>query len=481
MNMIEMSEVTAWSAEADLVVMGFGVAGACAALSGREQNASVMVLERGSGVSGTSTQAAGHFYLGGGTRTQLANGIDDSAEEMYKYLHALTPDPEEDKIRLYCDDSVKHYDWLLAQGVPFNDGFYKDKHVEQPTDECLIWSGNEKVWPYSEQAKPAPRGHKVSVEGSGGALMMERLTARAEQERVGFEFDAAVNGLVRDGDKICGLRYKRFGEEYFVRANIAVVIAAGGYVMNREMLAERTPDALFDKFWPQGNPNDDGSGIVLGELAGGCAIRMNQFFATSPIYPPPSMLKGVAVNKHGKRFINEDSYHARFAKACLEQEDGIVYFVSDAQTFGRPEFGMQELIEAWDSIEEMESDLSLPAGSLQSTLAHYNANASAGFDSEFHKHSDWLKPLTELPYGVLQCSKGQATYTGFTLGGLKVSTNAQVLREDGTPISGLYAAGACASNIAQDSNGYSSGTCMGEASYFARRAGFHAVTQTPMS
>ena len=44
------------------------------------------------------------------------------------------------------------------------------------TDECLIWSGNEEVWPYREQAKPAPRGHKVAQVGeAGGAKLMERL------------------------------------------------------------------------------------------------------------------------------------------------------------------------------------------------------------------------------------------------------------------------------------------------------------------
>lgn len=481
MSIVEESAVSGWSASADVIVLGFGVAGACSALAAREQSASVLVLERGSGVSGTSTQAAGHFYLGGGTRTQLANSIEDTADDMYNYLHALTPEPEEDKIRLYCDDSVKHYNWLVQQGIPFNDGFYKDKHVEQPTDECLIWSGNEKVWPYSEQARPAPRGHKVSVEGSGGSLMMDVLTERAKTQNVAFEFDAAANALVKSGDRICGVRYKRFGEEYFVKANTAVVIAAGGYVMNSEMLAHYTPDAVFEKFWPQGNPNDDGSGITLGKAAGGCAIRMNQFFATSPIYPPPSMLNGIAVNKYGKRFINEDSYHARFAKACLEQEEGVVYLIADEKTFGRPEFGMQELLDAWDSIEEMENDLQLPIGSLQKTLAQYNADAAQGIDSEQHKHSDWLKPLTDLPYGVLQCSKGQATYTGFTLGGLKVSKDAEVLTQDGAAVPGLYAAGACASNIAQDSNGYSSGTCIGEASYFARRAAYHAVLGQAMS
>ncbi len=482
MKCIADDSIEEWQQSADLVIAGFGMAGACAAITAREQGGSVLVVERGSGVNGSATQAAGHFYLGGGTRPQLANGLEDSADEMYKYLHALTPEPEDEKIRLYCDDSVGHFNWLTEQGIPFNDGFYKRKHVEQPTDECLIWSGNEKVWPYSEQARPCPRGHKVAVEGSGGGLAMQRLLEKAQSTGVSIEFDTAVNALVQNTDgRVVGVQCRHFGETLNIRAEKGVLLATGGYVMNTDMLNEYTPEAVFEKFWPQGGANDDGSGIQLGICAGGEAIRMQRFFATSPIYPPEQLLKAIAVNKHGKRFVNEDSYHARFARACLDQDDGIAYLICDSAIFARPDFKMQELIDAWETVAEMEQGLSLPAGSLANTLDQYNEDADQGKDSVMHKHPDWLQALREPPFGALQCSKGEATYTGFTLGGLKVSANAQVLTAGGQPIAGLYAAGACASNIAQDSNGYSSGTCLGEASYFGRRAGHHAISANAMS
>jgi predicted oxidoreductase len=66
-------------------------------------------------------------------------------------------------------------------------------------------------------------------------------------------------------------------------------------------------------------------------------------------------------------------------------------------------------------------------------------------------------------------------YSGFTMGGLAVSLDGEVLHDDGSPIPGLYAVGACASNIAQDGKGYSSGTQLGEGSFFGRRAGTHAA------
>jgi succinate dehydrogenase/fumarate reductase flavoprotein subunit len=134
---------------------------------------------------------------------------------------------------------------------------------------------------------------------------------------------------------------------------------------------------------------------------------------------------------------------------------------------------MQTLIDAWESVAEMERDLGLPEGNLQQTISRYNEGAAEGEDPEQHKHPDWLQPIVEAPFAALQCSLGQSAYVGFTLGGLKVSVDGEVLDVDGGAIAGLYAAGACASNIAQDGRGYSSGTCLGEASFFGRRAGRH--------
>lgn len=477
-QVIQSNSVKQWHAHCDVIVVGFGAAGSCAAIAAATAGARVLVLERASGISGTTCLATGHFYLGGGTRPQLANGLEDSVEDMFNYLVANTPQPDITKIRLYCEQSVEHFNWLVAQGVPFNDGFYRKKHYEQPTDECLIWSGNEKAWPFSQQAKPVPRGHKVENVGSeGGGLVMQKLTRAAEQLQVDFQFDARVCNLVSDGQgRITGVRYTHFAEERFVAASKGVVLAAGGFAMNQAMLEEYCPKLAHPGVVKQGNPNDDGAAINLGVAAGGCAEHMDGALITAPFYPPESLLKGILVNRYGQRFINEDSYHARTMTACLDQPDGIAYLITDNACFGRPEIQMQELIDAWEDVATMEQELKLPSGSLQQTMAAYNAHAALAEDPEFHKHPDWLQPLTEAPYAALQCSLGESVYVGFTLGGLRVSAQGEVLSATGRPIDGLYAAGACASNIAQDGAGYSSGTAIGESTFFGRRAGRHAAT-----
>jgi succinate dehydrogenase/fumarate reductase flavoprotein subunit len=478
---LKAADIAVWNDEADLIVVGFGMAGACAAIEARAKGADVLVLERGSGVSGTTTNAAGHFYLGGGTPVQVACGFEDTAQDMYDYLTAVTPDPAPEKIRLYCDESVAHFHWLEAHGVPFDRSYYPYKSVVQPTRECLIWTGNEKVWPYRDQARPAPRGHKVAFDGEegGGALAVQTLAAKAQEMGARAEFDMRVRQLIADEiGRVVGVRATRFEEEYFIHARKAVMLAAGGFGMNQEMTAHYVPD-LLPPTYVQGGPNDDGTSILLGISAGGAVRNMEKPFITCPFYPPEQLLKGILVNKFGRRFVAEDSYHSRAAIISREQPGGIAYLIVDQSIFAYPRFAEmmnQQLIDGWETVEEMEAGLNLPAGSLVETLSDYNTHATKGDDPEFHKYPDWVAPLSEGPYAAFDLSVGKAVYTGFTLGGLAVSVDAEVLTPDGKPVPGLFAAGACASNIAQDSRGYASGTCIGEASFFGRRGGRHAVS-----
>src|SRR3954468_6575828 len=94
------------AASYDVVVVGFGIAGGCAALEAARAGARVLLLERAAVHGGTSAVAGGAFHLRGGTAGQQATGWEDSAHEMYADLVAVSKEPEHDKIRAYCDGSV---------------------------------------------------------------------------------------------------------------------------------------------------------------------------------------------------------------------------------------------------------------------------------------------------------------------------------------------------------------------------------------
>jgi 3-oxo-5alpha-steroid 4-dehydrogenase len=489
---IAAADVSGWSDDVDVVVIGFGIAGGCAAVSAAAAGAKVLVLEKAAAAGGTSAMAGGHFYLGGGTAVQRATGHDDSAEEMYSYLVAVSPEPDHEKIRAYCDGSVEHFTWLEDLGFQFERSFYPGKIVVPPGTEGLSYTGNEKVYPFTEMAKPAPRGHSVPVPGElgGAAMVIDLLVKRADELGVEVRYETGATNLVVEpgaqGDRVSGVQWKHFTETGAVKAK-TVIIAAGGFAMNPEMVAEHTP-ALGQKRRTKhhgvvepyilGNPNDDGLGIRLGVSAGGVAKNLDELFITAAAYPPEILLTGIIVNKDGKRFVTEDSYHSRTSAFVLEQPDQIAYLIVDEEHMQMPEMPLIRFIDGWETVEEMAAALEIPLDNLVETLDRYNEHAANGEDPDFHKHPDYVAPQTKGPWAAFDMSLGRAMYSGFTMGGLAVTTDGQVLREDGSVIGGLYAAGACASNIAQDGKGYSSGTQLGEGSFFGRRAGTHAASQS---
>ncbi len=485
---LRASDVEEWSDDADVVVIGFGIAGGCAAVSAAAEGARVLVLERAVAAGGTTAMAGGHFYLGGGTAVQQATGHPDSAEEMYKHLVAVSLEPEHEKIRAYCQGSVEHFNWLEDLGFQFERSYYREKAVIQPNTEGLMYTGNEKVWPFKDMAVPAPRGHKVPVPGDtgGASMVIDLLLKRAEKLGVQIRYETGATALVLDDDeRVVGVAWKHFGDQGVIRAN-AVVIAAGGFAMNPEMVAKYTPK-LGEKIRSRrhgvlepfllGSTYDDGLGIRLGVSAGGATKHMDQVFMTVPAYPPAILLTGIIVNKLGQRFVAEDSYHSRTSGFVLDQPDGAAFLIVDEAHLKRPTFPLVPLIDGWETVEEMEKALEIPEGNLVATLNRYNEYAARGEDPDFHKQPEFLAPQDKGPWGAFNLSLGKAMYAGFTVGGLAVSVDGEVLREDGSVIPGLYAAGACASNIAQDGKGYASGTQLGEGSFFGRRAGAHAAKQ----
>ena len=466
--------------QVDVVVVGFGMAGGCAALEAARGGAKVLVLERAAVHGGTSSMSGGHFYLGGGTVVQRATDQADSAEEMYKFLMAVSPAPDEKKIRLYADGSAAHLDWLEDLGFEFERSFYPEKNVIQPGTQGLMYTGNEKVWPYRDEAVPAPRGHKVPVPGDTGGtqMVMDLLKERLAEAGVEVRYETGVTNLVTEvspegGTAVVGVAWKSFAETGAVRAR-AVVLAAGGFVMNPDMVAEYTP-VLGDKLFTLGSTYDDGLGLRLGQSAGAELQHMDEAFVTAPFYPPSVLVKGLVVNNRGERFVAEDSYHSRTSGFVMDQPDRAAYLIVDSAHIEHPKMPLCPFIDGWETVEEMEAGLGLPEGSLVASLGRYNEHAARGEDPDFHKHPDWLAAQDQGPWGAYDLTMGKALYAGFTLGGMRVDEDGRAQREDGTVIDGLFAAGACAANIAIDAKSYASGTQLGEGSFFGRRAGAAAA------
>ncbi|HZM77656.1 MAG TPA: FAD-dependent oxidoreductase, partial [Candidatus Limnocylindrales bacterium] len=145
--------------ETDVLVVGYGAAGACAALEAAETGSQVIIIDRFTG-GGATALSGGVVYAGGGTAQQIEAGIDDSPQAMFDYLGTEVGDAVSPQtLRAFCDGSVSMMDWLSFQGVPFSAALCPEKTSYPTNAHYLYYSGSEIA--ARDVAKPAPRGHRT--------------------------------------------------------------------------------------------------------------------------------------------------------------------------------------------------------------------------------------------------------------------------------------------------------------------------------
>ena len=114
---VNARDIANWDVQADVVIAGYGIAGASAAIEAARAGAEVVVLERTGGWGGAAALAGGFVYLGGGTPIQKACGFEDSVDNMRTFLcAAMGPGADEDRIADYCAGSLEHFEWLVGCG-----------------------------------------------------------------------------------------------------------------------------------------------------------------------------------------------------------------------------------------------------------------------------------------------------------------------------------------------------------------------------
>ncbi len=473
---VPAATVGSWDHEADVVIAGYGIAGAAAAVEAARAGADVLVLERTGSWGGAAAMAGGFIYLGGGTPLQTACGFTDSVDNMAAFLNvAMGPGADENRIADYCSGSVAHFDWLVGCGVPFKAEFFSEPGWEPMGDQGLMYSGGENSYPFNTIATPAPRGHvpqmsnKKQGEASAGYMLMKPLVETAAAAGARALYDVRVQCLVVESDgRVVGLRARQYGTEMTIKARTGVVLATGSFAYNDAMVSQYAPRIA-------GRPaasieQHDGQAIRMAQALGADLAHMDAT-EVAIFIDPQQLVRGILVNGRGQRYVAEDTYPGRVGQLTLYHQDNTAYLIidSDAQDEAMaswsPKFMLREATWVADTVADLEHEIGLPTGSLQATVAAYNKGAARGEDPLLHKKSQWVKPIGS-PVGAIDLRENTG---GFTLGGLATTLDAEVLHVSGEPIPGLFAAGRSTAGLA--AWGYASGVSLGDGSFYGRRAG----------
>ena len=526
---VDSPESVHWDDADDVVIIGFGGAGASAAIQAREEGASVRVLERFQG-GGATMLSGGVVYSGGGTRQQLDAGVSDDPENMFRYLKLETQGCVSDELlREFCEGSAADLRWLETHGLEFPGKEAPEKTSYPLNPYYLYYSGNEGTPVATRQAIPAPRGHRHKAPGQAGTQLYLRLRAAAIKLGAKVSTQTRVNRLVMDQQgRVIGVEGQRmrqgnwpaslhkvimwslsrthaFGigfmhaltpylerlearvsETYRVRATRGVILATGGFIANKPMTREHIPK--YGGTMRNGSPGCDGSGIQLGQSAGGRTRMMDRASAWRFINPPKAFAQGIVVNAQGARYCNEGAYGAQIGYHMCEHNEGKGWIILDARLFARARgqllpwkvLPFQSLLyyltlyagsTKADSLEALAAAMGFDQDTLLESVRQYNDAARGEREDAQSKGPEFMAELTKPPFYALNISKRGAKFplAVLTFGGLDVDEKTSaVLREDGSVIHGLYAIGRAAAGL--PSNHYMSGFAIADCVFTGRRA-----------
>ncbi|MBR2287953.1 MAG: FAD-dependent oxidoreductase [Clostridia bacterium] len=415
--------------EADIVVVGGGLAGMMTAYKAASDGASVIIVEKNGYMGGSFPRSAGYMYTLN-SQVQKDAGFDVPEEGEYAPEHTFT------------NTFIYH-----ASGKAI------DAMTEMGTDYAL-------VAPTAMIFGPAM--------GLGGGSVALRLTDAINRLNIPVLYETAATELICEDDTVVGVEVRtNHGETFSVRGK-AVILTTGGWSNNESMIATYQPEAVGQLRGGNRYATGDGHEMARALHAGFVNLEDgNLAYSISPRtyqYLTFALHCGIMVDKNGQRFLDEayaENDYIYLDKAVLSIPDNRYYMVMDsanAATSGEP--GLIETLvktgaaHAYTSLEELAQSEQIPG--LHDTIARYNSFCENGVDEEFGREKNGAMLPIALDGDVYYCVEGTIGYYS-SLGGIDVDTACHVLDENGEIIRGLYAAGEVTGNCYYHDLGYYGG------------------------
>ena len=459
---------------ADFIIVGAGGAGLSAAVTAKDLGVkNVLVLEKMPVIGGNTLRCASAFNAADPDRQKALPMTETLKEAVVK---AISEKPvSEEHAKLMADVKAKYEAYLKSGSKTLFD--CPEWHALQ------TYNGGDKVGhiplirQYSNnvldtlhwmQSKGSPVMDRVSqgagalwqrthqLDAPAGLGLIDPLYQSAVKQGVNFKLGMRVQDLIlNDKGRVIGVTATdKVGNKYEFTSKDGVILATGGYSQNKEMRQKSAPH-LTPEMVSTNQPGATGDGIVIATRHGADTTGMNYVQVYPLATPGTGALQGRArkmsglddvidVNKNGERFVKEDARRDEFVAAIKKQPGGVVYDINDSSIV-KPLNSFNEDVETLvsigriykaDSLADLAKQLGMPADKLEATVAEFNKMVEAKNDPKFGRKL-FDRPIVKPPFYATP----RAPSIHHTMGGLQISTNAQVLDKKGKPIPGLYAAG----------------------------------------
>jgi len=488
----------------DVLVIGAGLAGFCAALSAREAGAKTTIIDK----NATFACRGGHITAFK-SKVQDQMGIDcDYREIIRRWVEWAQGKVNEDLLWKFAHKSGGSMNWLIDMVEPRGlktalwDGYYKGpNYTEMPVTHFFYKEGTNFVYTNG------------IVEGAGNPVLLPVLETISRERGVQIDYKTKAVQFVREGKgPVTAVIAGSKGNYTKYNVSKGVIIATGDYASNNEMkerYAQYSLAADSQIYFP--NKCNVGEGHVMAMHVGGAMQRAEPHAAVIHLESGANSYGFLHINAQGKRYKNEDVntqsksitkalqpgnvawtiYDANGLSEVAEQIDaglggGLFY----GQTFMRKgaKFDLaaeKQILEGQlkngkvvsaNTLEELAQKMNVPVDAFLATVARYNELVAKKNDEDYGKRSVLLTPIVNAPfYG------GKLLSTVLTMvGGLRTNTNCQVLGEDDQPIANLYVAGSAAGDFfANDYPTICPGIGHGRCVTFGRLSGIIAAGKNP--
>lgn len=434
----------------DIIIVGAGGAGMTAALEAKEQGMNPVIFEK-MPIAGGNTMKASSGMNASETKFQKEQGIQDSNdlfyEESLKGGHGTN---DKDMLRFFVDNSASAIDWLDSIGIKLNNltitGGMNEKRTHRPEDGSAV-----------------------------GQYLVNGLLKNVQEKEIPLFVNANVTEVTEKDGKVNGVKVTFNEQEEKNITATAVVIATGGFGSNMDMISKFRPD--LKGYVTTNQEGSTGDGITMVEALGGTSVDMDQIQVHPTVQQEKSYLIGEAVrgegailvSSEGTRFTNELDTRDNVTAAINKLSEKSAFLVFDSGVKSRAKAIQQYekmgfVIQA-DTVEDLAKEMGVPADQLKSTLDTWNNAVKNKKDTEFGRTTAMDHDLSSAPYYAIKIAPG----IHYTMGGVKINTNTEVLDKNGQPITGLFAAGEVTGGLhGQNRIG---GNSVAEIIIFGRQAG----------